>query len=121
VAAAVGYERIGAAAVLTIERPQCRNAVDLATARELRAGLEAFEADEEARAMVLTGAGGEAFSAGFDLKSDGLDVDDPAGPLGFTRLTAASPAGSSWRSGATCGWRPRPPPSAASSAAGACR
>jgi len=87
----VGYERNGAAVVLTIERPWCRNAVDLATARELREGFEAFEADPEARVMVLTGAGGEAFCAGFDLKSDGLDVDDPAGPLGFTRLTPAKP------------------------------
>jgi enoyl-CoA hydratase len=87
----VGYERNGAAAVLTIERPHCRNAVDMATARALREGFEAFEADQEARVMVLTGAGGEAFCAGFDLKSEGLDVDDPAGPLGFTRLTPAKP------------------------------
>ena len=87
----VSYERSGAAAVLTIERPRSRNAVDLATARELRSGFDAFEADPEARALVLTGAGGEAFCAGFDLKSAGLDVDDPAGPLGFTRLTPAKP------------------------------
>jgi enoyl-CoA hydratase len=87
----VGYRREGAAAVLTIARPECRNAVDMATARALREGFEAFEADPEARVMVLTGAGGEAFCAGFDLKSDGLDVDDPAGPLGFTRLTPAKP------------------------------
>ncbi len=87
----VNYERNGAAAVLTIARPECRNAVDMATARGLREGFEAFEADGEARALVLTGAGDEAFCAGFDLKSDGLDVDDPAGPLGFTRLTPAKP------------------------------
>jgi enoyl-CoA hydratase len=92
VADLVSYERKGAAAVLTIERPECRNAVDLATARALRAGFDAFEADEEARVMVLTGAGGESFCAGFDLKSDGLDVDDPGGPLGFTRLTPAKPS-----------------------------
>jgi enoyl-CoA hydratase len=87
----VSYERNGAATLLTITRPEARNAVDLATARALRASFDAFEADEEARVLVLTGAGGEAFCAGFDLKSDGLDVDDPAGPLGFTRLTAAKP------------------------------
>jgi enoyl-CoA hydratase/carnithine racemase len=87
----VSYERNGAAAVLTIERPECRNAIDLATARALREGFDAFEADDEARALVLTGAGGDAFCAGFDLKSDGLDVDDPGGPLGFTRLTPAKP------------------------------
>jgi enoyl-CoA hydratase len=87
----VGYERHGAAAVLTIDRPGVRNAVDMATAAALRAGLETFEADDGARVLVLTGAGGEAFCAGFDLKSAGLDVDDPAGPMGFTRLTPSKP------------------------------
>jgi enoyl-CoA hydratase len=86
------YEQVGAAAVLTIDRPERRNAVDDATARLFRQGLEDFEADEGARVLVLTGAGGEAFCAGFDLKSDGLDVDDPAGPEGFTRLTPSKPA-----------------------------
>src|SRR6185312_10267130 len=75
----------------TIDRPAHRNAVDFSTAAQLREGLERFEADEEARVLVLTGAGGKAFCAGFDLKSAGLDVDDPAGPMGFTRLTPAKP------------------------------
>jgi enoyl-CoA hydratase len=88
----VRYERIGAAAVLTIDRPECRNAIDFETAKGLRRGYEEFEADGEARVLVLTGAGGDAFCAGFDLKSDGLDVDDPAGPEGFTRLTPSKPA-----------------------------
>jgi len=87
----VSYERIGAAAVLTIDRPARRNAVDAATATALRAGFEDFEADDGARALVLTGAGGEAFCAGADLKAIDLDVDDPAGPLGFTRLTPSKP------------------------------
>jgi enoyl-CoA hydratase len=87
----VRYERQGAAAVLTIDRPQRRNAIDAATARGLRQGLHEFEADEGARALVLTGAGGEAFCAGADLKAIDLDVDDPAGPEGITRLTPAKP------------------------------
>jgi enoyl-CoA hydratase len=87
----VRYERLGAAAVLTIDRPERRNAVDGATARELRAGLERFEADDGARALVLNGAGGEAFCAGADLKAMDLDVDDPAGPMGFSRLAASKP------------------------------
>ncbi len=87
----VRYERNKAAAVLTIDRPAHRNAVDMATATQLRAGLREFEADEEARVLVLAGAGGKAFCAGFDLKSAGLDVDDPAGPMGFTRLTPSKP------------------------------
>jgi enoyl-CoA hydratase len=87
----VRYERQGAAAVLTIDRPQRRNAVDAATAAALRQGLENFEADAEARALILTGAGGEAFCAGADLKAIDLDVDHPAGPMGFTRLTPSKP------------------------------
>jgi enoyl-CoA hydratase len=88
----VYYERQGAAAVLTIDRPQRRNAIDAATARGLRQGFDEFEADEGARVLVLTGAGGEAFCAGADLKAIDLDVDDPAGPEGITRLTPAKPA-----------------------------
>jgi enoyl-CoA hydratase len=87
----VRYERREAAAVLTIDRPHRRNAVDAATAAGLRRGLEEFEADQEARVLVLTGAGGEAFCAGADLKALDLDVDDPAGPMGFTRLTPSKP------------------------------
>ncbi|MFL5872475.1 MAG: crotonase/enoyl-CoA hydratase family protein [Solirubrobacterales bacterium] len=87
----VRYERQGAAAVLTIDRPERRNAVDAATALALRQGLENFEADAEARVLVLTGAGGEAFCAGADLKAIDLDVDHPAGPMGFTRLTPSKP------------------------------
>ncbi|MGN6664482.1 MAG: crotonase/enoyl-CoA hydratase family protein [Solirubrobacterales bacterium] len=88
----VRYERQGAAAVLTIDRPQRRNAIDAATARGLRRGLDEFEADDGARALVLTGAGGEAFCAGADLKAIDLDVDDPAGPEGITRMTPSKPA-----------------------------
>ncbi len=87
----VRYERVGAAAVLTIDRPERRNAVDAATARALREGLGRFEADDDARALVLTGAGGEAFCAGADLKAMDLEVDHVAGPMGFSRLAASKP------------------------------
>jgi enoyl-CoA hydratase len=87
----VRYERCGAAAVLTIDRPARRNAIDAATAASLRQGLAAFEADEEARVLLLTGAGGKAFCAGADLKAIDLDVDDPAGPLGISRVTPSKP------------------------------
>jgi enoyl-CoA hydratase/carnithine racemase len=87
----VRYEREKSAAVLTIDRPAHRNAVDMATATQLRERLREFEADDEARVLILVGAGGKAFCAGFDLKSAGLDVDDPAGPMGFTRLTPGKP------------------------------
>jgi enoyl-CoA hydratase len=90
----VRYERVGAAAVLTIDREHRRNAVDAATAERLRAGLDAFEADDDARVLVLTGAGDIAFCAGADLKAIetfGQRLDDPAGPLGFTRVTPTKP------------------------------
>jgi enoyl-CoA hydratase len=90
----VSYERVGAAALLTIDRQERRNAVDGPTAQGLRDGYDAFVADEGARVLVLTGAGGEAFCAGADLKALGSfapRLDDPAGPLGFTRLTSPKP------------------------------
>jgi enoyl-CoA hydratase len=90
----VRYERRGAAAVLTIDRPERRNAVDGPTAELLLAGYRAFEADDEARVLVLTGAGGVSFCAGADLKaieSFAPRLTAPEGPMGFTRLTPSKP------------------------------
>jgi enoyl-CoA hydratase len=90
----VRYERVGAAAVLTIDRPHRRNAVDGPTAERLLAGVEAFEADDDARVLVLTGAGGVSFCAGADLKAIETyagRLDDPDGPMGFTRRTPTKP------------------------------
>lgn len=101
--APVSYETRETTAILTIDRPERRNAVDAATAAELLAGLRRFEADEELRVMVLTGAGDQAFCAGADLKAlaeAGTEVPAdvvervagrPEGPMGFTRLVAAKP------------------------------
>lgn len=97
------YELRGTAAVLTIERPERRNAVDAATAEELLDGFRRFEDDEDARVLVLTGAGDLAFCAGADLKAlaevgpqaPAELVEQvarrPEGPMGFTRLTASKP------------------------------
>ncbi len=90
----VRYERVGAAAVLTIDRPHRRNAVDGPTAERLLEAVEAFEADDGARVLVLTGAGGVSFCAGADLKA--LDtyagrLELPDGPMGFTRRTPTKP------------------------------
>src|SRR5437763_1316468 len=100
---AVTYERVGAAAVLTIDRPQRRNAVDGPTADLLAEGYERFEADHDARVLILTGAGGVAFCAGADLKAI-----DTLGP----RLTASGgPPGSprGHRHAVRTGSRPRGP------------
>jgi enoyl-CoA hydratase len=89
----IRYERRGAAALVTIDRPERRNAVDGATAAALLEAYERFAGDDGARVMVLTGAGGEAFCAGADLKAlETLEPDAPAGPMGFTRLMPAKPA-----------------------------
>jgi enoyl-CoA hydratase len=99
----VRYERSGAAALLTIDRRERRNAVDVETAALLLDGFRGFEADDEARVLVLTGDGPEAFCAGADLKAmaeagpelnpDVLDAvaGRPEGPMGFTRLTPSKP------------------------------
>jgi enoyl-CoA hydratase len=85
-------ERHGPAFLVTIDRPERRNAIDGPTARRLHEAFEAFEADDDVAVMVLTGAGDDAFCAGADLKSlDTLDPDAPGGPLGFTRLQASKP------------------------------
>jgi enoyl-CoA hydratase len=91
---AVHYERRGASAVVTIDRQERRNAVDGPTAEELTKAYRQFEADDDTRVMVLTGAGGVSFCAGADLKnieSFGPRMDLPDGPLGFTRLTPSKP------------------------------
>ena len=82
--------------VVTIERPERRNAVDLKTARALFDAFTRFDADPAADVAVLTGAGG-AFCAGADLKAiaDGetgrFEPDGPFGPMGPTRLQLGKP------------------------------
>jgi enoyl-CoA hydratase len=91
---AVRYERTGAAAVVTIDRPHRRNAVDGETAARLHEAFERFEADADARVMVLTGAGGISFCAGADLKATETmagRLTSAEGPMGFTRLTPSKP------------------------------
>jgi enoyl-CoA hydratase len=60
------YDRV---AVLVIDRPEVRNAVDPATLEALASALDEASADPDAGAAVLTGAGSACFSAGLDLRS----------------------------------------------------
>ncbi|HEX3175786.1 MAG TPA: enoyl-CoA hydratase [Methylomirabilota bacterium] len=62
------HERAGAVATITLNRPEARNALDLVMRRELIAALDELEADEAARVVILTGAGGH-FCSGGDVKS----------------------------------------------------
>ena len=93
-AGGVRYERRGSAAVITIDRQHRRNAVDGPTAAALHDAYLRFEADDDARALVLTGAGDVAFCAGADLKATDTFVErleSAEGPMGFTRLTPSRP------------------------------
>jgi enoyl-CoA hydratase len=81
--------------VVTIDRPDRRNAVDSATAAALLEAFEAFDADDQLAVAVLTGAGGY-FCAGADLKAlaagDRRPVGDSGpGPMGPTRLRLSKP------------------------------
>ena len=61
-------ERRGAVQLIVINRPEARNALNLAVATGIRDAVDELDADDELRAGVLTGAGG-TFSAGMDLKA----------------------------------------------------
>lgn len=64
----VRYERRGPVAWVTIDRPEARNALSAAVRAGLFSATDRFNADDEARVLVLTGAGEQAFCAGGDLK-----------------------------------------------------
>jgi enoyl-CoA hydratase len=94
-ASTVSYESDGAVAVVTIERPAARNAVNRATAQALAAAFRRFDSDASASVAILTGRGG-AFCAGFDLKEmaagrRGHRVESGEGPMGPTRLKLSKP------------------------------
>ncbi|MGB5621851.1 MAG: crotonase/enoyl-CoA hydratase family protein [Gammaproteobacteria bacterium] len=100
----INIQRDGAVTIVSIERPEVRNAVDPATARALYDAFVEFDSDPDACVGILTGAG-EAFCAGFDLDTiaTGADpwlselhfgVEDgapPLGPMGPTRLRLGKP------------------------------
>ncbi len=65
----IDVERDGHVAVITINRPEARNALDPEHQDALGAAVAAFESDDDLRVAVLTGAGDTVFSAGADLKT----------------------------------------------------
>jgi len=92
---AVTYERLGAVATVTLNRPEVRNAVDRPTAAALADAFRRYEADDDALVAVLWGAGG-TFCAGADLKAlasnQGNRVSaDGDGPMGPTRMRLTKP------------------------------
>lgn len=88
-------EKQGRTLVVTINRPERRNAVDRETAAGLAAAFRDFDDDNELDVAILTGAG-TTFCAGADLKAlaDGRGnriVADGDGPMGPTRLELSKP------------------------------
>ena len=94
--AVVEFETDGVVAVVTINRPEARNAIDRATAEALAAAFRRFDADDTLHAAVLTGANG-AFCAGADLKAIAAGgggnrvTEEGDGPLGCTRMLLGKP------------------------------
>jgi enoyl-CoA hydratase len=72
----IRVDRSDAVAILTVDRQDALNALDVATLTDLRDRLREVADDEAVRAVILTGAGEKAFVAGADIKyMSGLDVD----------------------------------------------
>jgi enoyl-CoA hydratase len=91
----VRWEQDGPVAVITIDRPEVRNAVDRPTAEALADAFRRFDADDALAVAVLTGAGG-VFCAGADLKaaSSGRGnrvAEDGDGPMGPSRMMLSKP------------------------------
>jgi enoyl-CoA hydratase len=73
----IRVDRDAAVAVLTVDRQDALNALDVATLTELRDRLQEVAAADDVRAVILTGAGEKAFVAGADIKyMSGLDVEE---------------------------------------------
>jgi len=90
-------ETRGAVRVITINRPEARNAVDGDTAALLADAFRTFEADDSVAVAVLTGAG-DTFCSGADLKAvagdrgNRVEADvDRDGPMGPTRMELSKP------------------------------
>lgn len=82
-------------AIVTIDRPERRNAVDRPTAEALADAFRRFDADEALDVAVLTGAGG-CFCAGADLQAiatgqPNRTAPDGDGPMGPTRMLLSKP------------------------------
>jgi enoyl-CoA hydratase len=87
----VGVEERGGVLVVTIDRPEARNAIDRATAEGIAAALDRLDAEDGLRAGIVTGAGGY-FCAGMDLKAFAAGERPHAGGRGFAGIVERPPA-----------------------------
>ena len=89
------FEIEGPLAIITLNRPEVRNAVDRPTAEALAQAFRRFDSAEQIAVAILTGSGG-VFCAGADLKAvasgRGNRVTETGdGPLGCTRMVLSKP------------------------------
>lgn len=92
------YERRPPLSIITLNRPQARNAVDGPAAAALADAFRAFEADDALHVAILTGAGGQ-FCAGADLKAVASGdagrmnrlAPEGDGPMGPSRMLLSKP------------------------------
>ncbi len=134
----VGVEIRGPVTVVSIERPEVRNAVDRPTAQALAGAFRGFAADDSQLVAVLTGSHG-AFCAGADLKALAGDPEranrvDPEGdgPMGPARLLIDKPVIAAIEGRGDAGgmelllwcdlrWPAKTPPSGSTTVGGGCR
>src|SRR5260221_11868932 len=92
----ISTERVGTTFIVTINRPEVRNAIDAPTAAALAQAFRDFDRDDALAGAVLTAAEG-TFGSGADLTaiSDNTRVplvaEDGDAPLGFSRLRLTKP------------------------------
>ena len=100
----VAFECVeGGIAVLSINRPAQRNALNRTVLDGLRAGFARFEQDASLRVLILTGSGDKAFCAGMDLKqaaATGLQI-----PPRSNNLTPSTPERAGWTQQFRPGWQ----------------
>jgi enoyl-CoA hydratase/carnithine racemase len=94
--AAVERERRGHVEILTINRPEARNAVNGDVSQGMSSALDELETDDDCWVVVLTGSGEKAFSAGMDLKAfasgEGASImGAPGGFAGIVERTFSKP------------------------------
>ena len=70
----VSYAVDDRVALLTLDRPECLNAMNLQLCRELQRAVAAADHDDGVRVIVLKGAGPKAFSSGYDLRDDEMEL-----------------------------------------------
>ncbi|MCA3451234.1 MAG: enoyl-CoA hydratase/isomerase family protein [Rhodobacter sp.] len=102
----VTFDTHGTTALICLNRPEVRNAVNLALTADLRTALARFDGDPALRVAVLTGAG-RFFCAGMDLGAfaagERPGLDDSDGFAGFVRATRTKPVIAAVNGGAVAG------------------